>query len=70
MQEKKAVVVVEYYEAQYGHEERRLFKVFSTMSAFIQYCEKNGISIMDSVHGKLYSDSTYVYNPIQLEMLS
>ena len=48
------IAVVEYYEARYGFEEKRLFKVFSSRSAFDGYCVENGIQVIKTQFGTKY----------------
>lgn len=63
------IVVVEYYEMQYGYEERRIFKAFKNISAFEEYCASNGIRILKGAFGTTYSDDTYYYNVKHVECL-
>lgn len=61
------IAVVEYYEARYGFEEKRLFKVFSSRSAFDGYCVENGIQVIKTQFGTKYYDDEHIYVVTMME---
>ena len=63
------VVVVEYFEHQYGVEEKRIFKAFNNRDSFEDYCIKNGIQILKGAFGTTYYDNTYSYVVNHVECL-
>lgn len=63
------VVVVEYYETRYGCEEKRLFKAFTNISSFEEYCLQNGIRILKGAFGTTYYNDVYSYIVNHVECL-
>lgn len=65
----KSIIVVMFYESQFGYEERKLFKSFSSTELFEKYCIDNDIKIMHGAFGTHYYDDVYTYEPKNMELI-
>lgn len=63
------VVVVEYYENQYGIESKQVFKVFHNIEIFENYCISHNIRILKGAFGTTYYDDTHHYLAHHVELL-